>query len=83
MVSESLEFSDGTPVSVSLSLRNSADISKLVRAIRGTLGEVADSVAVSVRGSKSVVVGLLSDLDEHTVAVSARISLRADRPVKE
>ncbi|MFF5106449.1 hypothetical protein [Streptomyces sp. NPDC000134] len=72
-----------SPVSVSLSLRDSADVSALVRMIRGTLAEVADSVAVSVRGSKSVVVGLLSDLEDSTVAVSARISLRADRPVKE
>lgn len=81
MVSE--EFSAETPVSVSLSLRDSADVSALVRVLRGTLAEVTDSVAVSVRGSKSVIVGLLSDLEDSTVAVSARISLRADRPVKE
>ncbi|WAZ19585.1 hypothetical protein STRCI_000646 [Streptomyces cinnabarinus] len=82
-MSERLEFSAASPVSVSLSLGDPADVSKLVKVIRGTLAEVADSVALSVRGSKSVVVGLLSDLEDNTVAVSARISLRADRPVKE
>jgi hypothetical protein len=82
-MSEIPDISAESPVSVSLSLRDSADVSALVRMIRGTLAEFADSVAVSVRGSKSVVVGLLSELEDSTVAVSARISLRADRPVKE
>ncbi|MDX3537880.1 hypothetical protein PV721_26685 [Streptomyces sp. MB09-01] len=80
---EKSKVGSDAPVSVRISLKGPAAVPALVAKLQDNFAEVADSVALSVRGSKSVVVDLLSELGDRAGDVSAEISLKGDTPAKQ
>lgn len=76
------EIKSDAPVSVVLALKDPSAASAFVEKVRSTVANSADSVVVSVRGSKAMVSDLLSDIGGSDGAVSAQISLKGDRSAK-
>lgn len=70
----------GGPVSLTISLTDHTKVSALISTIRGTVVHSADSVRVSIRGTRSAVVNVLNQVGDPAVAVSAAFSLKGDRP---
>lgn len=67
-------------VSFKLSLSNRTSVGSLADSVRASIGRGADSVVVTVRGAKSVMVALMESLSDHAVDVSAVLTIRGDKP---
>lgn len=69
-------------VSVALSLKDHGEVAHVASEIHSKLGQLADSMRISVRGSASALVSILEELKGRGVQVSASLSLKGDAPVK-
>ena len=70
-----------SPISARVSLSDPAAVSTLMSSLQGVDG-LTDSAVLSVRGSKDMVVGLLSELGDRAGDISADISLMGNRPAQ-